>query len=66
MQEIKKMSDRANEFVTIYLLTNTINNKVYVGQTWFPFNTRMGKDGKNYKNSIYLYGAIQKYGSSAF
>jgi group I intron endonuclease len=51
---------------TIYLLTNTVNSKVYIGQTWLTLNKRMGKNGTNYKNSIYLYSAIQKYGSDKF
>jgi len=51
---------------TIYLLINTANEKIYVGQTWNDLNIRMGKDGSNYKNSIYLYNAIKKYGSEAF
>lgn len=51
---------------TIYLLTNKINNKVYVGQTWLPLKARMGPGGCNYKNSVYLYSAIKKYGSENF
>lgn len=51
---------------TVYLLSNTINNKIYIGQTWSPLYIRMGKDGSNYKNSIYLYSAIQKYGTENF
>jgi len=51
---------------TIYLLTNKVNNKIYVGQTWLPLHKRMGRDGSNYKNSIYLYAAIQKHGAAFF
>lgn len=51
---------------TIYLLTNKVNNKIYVGQTWLPLHKRMGRNGSNYKNSIYLYAAIQKHGSNNF
>jgi len=50
----------------IYLLTNTANNKIYIGQTWNDLKLRMGVDGKNYKNSVYLYSAIQKYGVENF
>lgn len=51
---------------TIYLLTNTINNKVYVGQTWNSMYDRMGKTGGKYKNSPYIYNAIKKYGVENF
>ena len=55
-----------NSICTIYLLTNAVNSKIYVGQTWFPLNIRMGKEGSNYRNSAYLYNSIQKYGSDNF
>lgn len=51
---------------TIYLLTNIINNKIYIGQTWNDLNLRMGIEGKNYKNSVHLYNAIQKHGIENF
>lgn len=55
-----------NPFCTIYLLTNQINGKIYVGQTWLTFDNRMGKHGEKYNNSIYLYNALQHYGVSNF
>jgi group I intron endonuclease len=54
------------EYCTVYLLTNKVNGKVYVGQTWLSFEERMQKDGAGYKNSMYLYGALQKYGIENF
>ncbi len=51
---------------TIYLLTNKINNKVYVGQTWLTLSKRMGKDGSNYNNSVVLYNAIKAHGAENF
>lgn len=54
------------ETCTIYLLTNTVNNKIYIGQTWLELHIRMGKNGGNYSNSTYLYSAINKYGSDNF
>lgn len=59
-------TSRRNEFCTIYLLTNTENLKKYIGQTWYDLKIRMGKDGENYKNSIYLYNAIKYYGVEKF
>jgi group I intron endonuclease len=56
----------SGEVCTIYLLTNSVNGKVYVGQTWLPLHIRMGRDGSNYKNSLYLFAAIQKYGADKF
>lgn len=53
-----------NEF-KIYLLTNKINNKIYVGQTILDLKDRMQK-GEGYKNSPYLYHAIKKYGWQNF
>lgn len=50
----------------IYVLTNTVNNKIYVGQTWYELSHRMGYNGKNYCNSTYLYAAMQKYGADNF
>lgn len=46
----------------IYLLTNKINNKIYIGQTWLELADRMGREGGLYSNSPYLYAAIQKHG----
>lgn len=57
---------RRNCKCTIYLLTNLVNKKIYVGQTWGPLERRMGKDGVKYSNSVYLYNAIQKHGVENF
>jgi len=56
----------------IYLLKNTVNGKVYVGQTVQTLSERMRKHkstsnsskAKNYNN--YLYKAIRKYGWNNF
>lgn len=50
----------------IYVLTNKINRKMYVGQSWLPLSKRMGKNGKGYENSPYLYSAILKHGANNF
>ena len=58
-----------NDFCTIYLLTNTARTdvrKLYIGQTWYNPEDRMGKDGIKYKNSVFLYAAILKYGVVKF
>ena len=49
----------------IYLLKNTINNKVYVGQTWNSLEERWAS-GYGYIKSKYLYNAICDYGDDKF
>jgi len=50
---------------TIYLLKNTINSKVYVGQTWYTLPERW-KGGAGYVHCAYLHNAINKYGADKF
>ena len=38
------MSQKNRGSCVIYLLTNIINNKIYVGQTWMLTKYRMGKN----------------------
>lgn len=51
---------------SIYIHKNKVNNKMYIGMTNRKLETRFGKEGKNYKNSIRFYNAIQKYGWENF
>jgi len=55
-----------NDYCIIYLLKNVANGKIYVGQSWYPLLTRMGKNGCNYSHSVYLFNAIKKYGVEKF
>ena len=50
----------------VYILENKINKKIYIGQTVLSYTKRMGKNGCNYNNSIYLYNALQHYGIENF
>ena len=50
---------------TIYKHTNTVNHKVYIGQTKQEL-TRRFRQGKGYKRCPYFYAAIQKYGWQTF
>jgi group I intron endonuclease len=50
---------------TIYKLTNRINQKVYVGQTWKTLEERFN-NGEGYESCPYLYNAIKKYGIDKF
>lgn len=51
----------------VYIHTNKINNKVYIGITSQKPETRWGRDGKRYKeNQPVFYNAIQKYGWDNF
>jgi group I intron endonuclease len=49
----------------LYLLTNKINEKTYIGQTK-NIKTRWGADGGRYKGCTALYRAIKKYGFENF
>lgn len=50
---------------TIYVLKNTVNQKVYVGQTWRTLKERWDA-GSGYAKCRHLNHAIKKYGKSAF
>lgn len=50
----------------VYIHTNKINGKKYVGQTGQKPESRWGSNGANYKDSPYFYSAIQKYGWDNF
>lgn len=52
--------------ITIYKYTNTINNKVYIGQTSLALEQRAKKDGKGYIHCKSFYDAILKYGWPSF
>lgn len=60
------MDNKENTYC-IYIHINTINKKVYIGQTKLkPYSKRWGKEGAYYKECPYFWQAIQKYGWSAF
>ena len=53
----------------IYKVTNTINGKIYIGQTIRPINTRWYfhiYDAMNCNDDYYLHKAIRKYGADNF
>lgn len=52
---------------TVYKITNIVNSKIYVGQTWGLLKTRWNKHRQpNYKRCINLHNAIKKYGIENF
>lgn len=58
-----------NYFGLVYLITNKINNKKYVGQTSQTLQERWSQHknvAKKYKNKYALTNAIRKYGNSNF
>lgn len=50
----------------VYIHTNIINNKKYIGMTGQRPESRWGNNGYKYKESPYFYNAIQKYGWDNF
>lgn len=48
---------------TIYILKNTINDKVYIGQTWQSLSKRFGN---GYYGCTHIRNAIKKYGKYVF
>lgn len=56
---------KKNRTCKIYKLTNKINGKFYVGQTWQSYKKRMNH-GQGYKNNKHLYAAIILYKEENF
>jgi group I intron endonuclease len=54
--------------MVVYLITNTVNSKIYVGKTVQPIERRWSNHLKEAKrrSGYYLYRAMRKYGTSAF
>lgn len=59
------MMDIYNGKFCVYIHTNLINGKIYVGQTCQNPKVRWA-NGSTYKGSVYFYKAIQKYGWENF
>lgn len=59
---------KQNNTYAIYIHTNLINNKVYIGQTSHGENPnlRWGTNGNGYKDQPEFYQDIQKYGWNNF
>lgn len=51
---------------SIYIYTNSVNGKVYIGQTKTSLEQRAQQGGRNYRESPKFYNAIIKYGWDAF
>ena len=50
----------------IYKYTNRVNGKVYIGRTCQTLKQRAQRKGIGYKNCVYFWRAIQKYGWNNF
>lgn len=53
-------------FGFIYKITNTINNKIYIGQTTRNLSSRISEYKKNHTNNNHLNNAFLKYGFENF
>lgn len=61
---MKKMK---NDLCTIYIITNVINNKIYIGQTWSNINHRLSQHLSDKEAKCpYLFNAISKYNKNNF
>lgn len=61
------MWDKRLESGHIYLITNNVNNKKYIGQTWYPLERRLSQHKTQKKRGCPLLSrAIKKYGGEAF
>ncbi len=59
------ISSKSNHMGKIYLITNTLNNKMYVGQTKLTLKQRFSEHQQPSKKTAISY-AIQKYGKENF
>lgn len=50
----------------IYMYTNKVNGKVYIGRTCMTLEKRAKQNGKGYEKCTYFWRAIQKYGWENF
>lgn len=57
---------RGNNIWKVYVYTNKINNKMYIGQTRTSLEKRAGKNGIHYKKCKAFHRAIKKYGFDMF
>jgi hypothetical protein len=62
----KRSKTESRAFCLIYLLTNTKNGMLYVGQSWLALYQRIGTTGGGYSNSPRIYAAIQEFGVDTF
>lgn len=64
MDQCEEINDQLYTYC-VYMHTNKINNKIYIGQTCQSVHRRW-RNGDGYKDNPYFYNAIQKYGWDNF
>ena len=60
------MNKNLKHYYYIYMHKNKINNKMYIGYTYQEKPEKRWKNGSSYKQCVYFYHAIQKYGWDNF
>lgn len=65
-KKIKYNVDSNEPIWTVYVHTNTINNKRYVGITSKKPEERWGNGGSGYRKNMHFWSSIQKYGWDNF
>jgi group I intron endonuclease len=63
---LNQIVDVALEVCKIYIIRNTVNEKVYVGQTWQDLQARFGDHCRRMRGKYKISNAIRKHGKESF
>ena len=63
---IQNIVEKTERYIEIYKITNTVSNKIYIGQTRKNLEERWRQHLNNKSNCSYLKSALKKYGIEQF